>query len=813
MPSDHYSPLPKGSVRLLRLLPHPDETSRIECHLSVYHLLDSGTAHHYDALSYAWGSGVNSKAIWINDREYVVSASLHAALLHLRDCYVDRLMWVDAICIDQQNTAEKSQQVQSMAKIYAKASRVIVWLGEATATTDQALEDIRMSSSQKSTSMDNINKQAILDLIERPWFQRIWVVQEVAAARHVLVKCGPTEIDGYVFGSGLNALKRLYDGDPNLRSLILPITYLIRNAVFQPRYNSIQRDRFSLSIRPLGELVDMFHTRKATVALDKVYALLGMSSDDPGAVGLLADYDASWQTVFEKLITFSLSNQISVETWDGKEVAVISGKGCVLGEVWVVEGDRITWKDTRADRREYSTLPAAAKPIQPGDVICLLQGASRPTIIRLHSDFSAVIRIAAPFTYDSDVANTTWLEPLESITTFPVDFLLVWDWEIPQDRVEVKEYEDFRNGQGLFDQESQQQNSLDRATRLWRMGRVLESIKRDQEAGKNFQKSVEIGAAVLGGAHSLDPSHTNQAAWVDLFVEDRGGWAALLYAAKKGYEAVVRLLLEKGAAVEAKDKERQTPLIKAAAEGHGAIIRQLLEKGAAIEAKDKERQTPLIEAAIHGHEAVVRQLLEKGAAIEAKDIDGRTPLMRAAINGHEAVVRQLLEKGASIEARDKDGRTPLIEAAIHGHEAIVRQLLEKGASIEANGKDGRTPLIRAAIHGHEAVVRQLLEKGAAIEAKDKNRCTPLRLAVEYQQEAVIRLLLEKGAAIEAEDGFGWTPLTMALSFKYEVIVRLLLKKDVAVEVKDSEGLTPLMYAVVNGHEAFMRQLREKGARC
>jgi hypothetical protein len=109
----------------------------------------------------------------MNDREYVVGPNLHAALLHLRDRFVDRIVWVDAICIDQTNTAEKSQQVQSMAKIYAKASRVIVWLGEAAATSDHALEDIRMSSNRQSPAIDKINKEAILALIKRQWFQRI----------------------------------------------------------------------------------------------------------------------------------------------------------------------------------------------------------------------------------------------------------------------------------------------------------------------------------------------------------------------------------------------------------------------------------------------------------------------------------------------------------------------------------------------------------------------------------------------------------------------------------------------------------------
>jgi hypothetical protein len=121
----------------------------------------------------------------------------------------------------------------------------------------------------------------------------------------------------------------------------------------------------------------MFHTRKATVALDKVYALLGMSSDDPSAARLSADYGASWETIFRKLVAFSLSNRVSVEIWDEKEVAVISGKGFVLGEVSVVEGDTTTWKNTPEDRSQSFTPPASAKPIQPRDVIYLLPGASK----------------------------------------------------------------------------------------------------------------------------------------------------------------------------------------------------------------------------------------------------------------------------------------------------------------------------------------------------------------------------------------------------------------------------------------------------
>jgi hypothetical protein len=94
-------------------------------------------------------------------------------------------------------------------------------------------------------------------------------------------------------------------------------------------------------------------------------------------------------------------------------------------------------------------------------------------------------------------------------------------------------------------------------------------------------------------------------------------------------------------------RKNQSSLPKAALYGNKEVVQLLLEKGAALEAKDNRRgQTPLSLAVEKGHEAVVRLLLEKGAALEATDIWGRTPLWWAVEKGHEAVVRLLLEKGA-----------------------------------------------------------------------------------------------------------------------------------------------------------------------
>jgi ankyrin repeat protein len=130
---------------------------------------------------------------------------------------------------------------------------------------------------------------------------------------------------------------------------------------------------------------------------------------------------------------------------------------------------------------------------------------------------------------------------------------------------------------------------------------------------------------------------------------------------------------------------RSLALLWTARYGHEAVVKLLLEKGAELEAKDNYGQTPLLWAAENGHEAVVKLLLEKNAELEAKDDNyGQTPLSWAAANGHEAVVKLLLEKGAELEAKDSYGRTPLSWAAEKGREVVVELLLEKGAQNHNN---------------------------------------------------------------------------------------------------------------------------------
>jgi hypothetical protein len=181
MSSYQYSSLPPegDNIRLLRLLPNEDEAAPLQCKLHNYSLQKLGTRTHlYKALSYIWGDEHKPKSISIDEHDLPVTVNLHAALSRLRDRSFERIIWVDAVCINQKNEQEKEQQIQYMAKIYAQANRVVVWLGEAADNSDQALEEIRVAGDGKKSSSSlspEMIQQAILTLFQRPWFRRIWV--------------------------------------------------------------------------------------------------------------------------------------------------------------------------------------------------------------------------------------------------------------------------------------------------------------------------------------------------------------------------------------------------------------------------------------------------------------------------------------------------------------------------------------------------------------------------------------------------------------------------------------------------------------
>ncbi|RAQ56945.1 hypothetical protein COH20_009279 [Aspergillus flavus] len=342
MSSDLYKsvPLEPNATRMVRLLPDKETNAEIKCELFTYDLTGAeGGKHLYEALSYVWsgdeeGSAEKHKEIILHGHTVPITANLHAALVNLRDHQLERVLWVDAICINQDDMDEKNQQIPLMRTIYAQADRVIIWLGEAFEDGDKALEIIRniaekrfKSGNDSATKLLESSSELCLKLLRRKWFRRIWVLQEAGVARSIEIMCGSVQINGYTFCEGLGQLEI-----PSSLGHIHPVVYLIRGAHFRPR--NAPKLRGSLCI---GELIEMYRYHMASTSHDKVYALLGLAADDPNTPGLKPDYNVPWYDVFSNTIQYILSGEGIVETYPEKDIAIIQTKCWILGCIGSVE--------------------------------------------------------------------------------------------------------------------------------------------------------------------------------------------------------------------------------------------------------------------------------------------------------------------------------------------------------------------------------------------------------------------------------------------------------------------------------------------
>lgn len=181
-----YSPLPLNHIRLLRLLPHQDKNAPIQGKILACPLPDDhgeGGCSLYEALSYVWGSPVKPRTIQVDDAELPLTENLHCALGRLRDRYVERILWIDAICINQDDVGERNHQVSFMAKVYASANRVLVWLGDCDGSETGAqagLEYLRTIAASPTPLRPPEVSAAVHALLSREWFERIWVSTSIS---------------------------------------------------------------------------------------------------------------------------------------------------------------------------------------------------------------------------------------------------------------------------------------------------------------------------------------------------------------------------------------------------------------------------------------------------------------------------------------------------------------------------------------------------------------------------------------------------------------------------------------------------------
>jgi uncharacterized protein len=324
----------------------------------------------------------------------------------------------------------------------------------------------------------------------------------------------------------------------------------------------------------------------------------------------------------------------------------------------------------------------------------------------------------------------------------------------------------------------------------------------------------------------------------------------LMLTAKTGNPDAVRVLVEHGADVNAKQVRQFTPLMFAAAEGHIAVIQTLLAAGAdasagTIPSTKPERRPPggmtaLLFAARQGHLEAARALVEGGADINQTGADATSPLLIALVNGHYDLAGMLLEHGADPSLADVNGRAPLYaaidlrnqqwsqapapERTQAAHMAMIEMLVAAGANLEQKltGKikhrgsfdmrwtelKGGTPFLRAAWNGDIEVMRFLLAHGADPNVvTDKGETALLLLAgagwplgqgyIRSDEEIVASLdllVVELGMDVNAATGEGITGVMAAVFKGTNNVIEYLVAKGARLDVKDNKGHSILDWA-------------------
>lgn len=397
-------------------------------------------------------------------------------------------------------------------------------------------------------------------------------MQEVAAARHTTIRCGHADIGGYTFHK---SLKKFNLSEPDkdhskLQALARSICYLLK-AVHTAQHGMPLSGAFSLNIAPLRELLDKYRNRSASEPIEKIYALLGMASDDPGTAGLFPDYTLSWSEAFQRATLFCICANSSVETRHDQEHGVIQCEGFILGRVQRLAGIELEGRTTEKElsivwncefgQRNSGNYQEMA--IEDDDVVCLPRDEVHPLIIRAHEQHWAIV---STLTCDSgdNVFCFTEEEVAKLVEKDPANLLLVWDWQSYPRNSPVSGY---RPGHDTNDEYRQPVlpgylnrgiRKLDFALSLYMVQSTLKFVSIVESVEQLLKPTLESREAIdLGGY---------QSEILELIGQQKYGWAALGIAVEHGHKAVVKLIIHRGEVdLNSKDAHfAETPLSQAA---------------------------------------------------------------------------------------------------------------------------------------------------------------------------------------------------------------------------------------------------------
>ena len=303
-------PLPPDgrSIRLVVIPPRLKHNDRITCTLRVERL---GLNPEYEALSYCWGDPKVTEEIIVNNYPLQITTNLASALRVLTMNGKGRKLWIDAICINQLDNEEKEHQVPLMREIYSKSVAAIIWLGDGDPITHDGMFFLQKAAEKFQTeesvgfegvrranhplrlllrpgSLDFVLTQrqlprptknpihyyrSSIEVLSRPWFRRVWIIQEVAVAKGAVVLCGEDIISWESLVNGVRLIEMLTVPTTSLYTygdLQVPPHFFFN--VLQSTREDIQNGRY-LNLR---DTLRRFQPFESSWPVDKIFALQGL---------------------------------------------------------------------------------------------------------------------------------------------------------------------------------------------------------------------------------------------------------------------------------------------------------------------------------------------------------------------------------------------------------------------------------------------------------------------------------------------------------------------------------------------------------
>jgi hypothetical protein len=699
-----------NEIRLIELQPWTAEGSVI-CNM-IRTTIDAARETGYEALSYTWGSADSPRAtISIDGRMCEVRENLRNAMHQLSKREGVCRIWIDALCINQNDVDERNSQVRRMARIYKEAESLDIWLG---LESPEDIDAVRYIAELDSSNADPFSDEqkwfgrhldkldSIAALCHRPYWTRLWIIQELLLSSKVRAYYGGLLVKLPYLEAIVILLTIMRDHDEGRHRELL-------NKVVKSPYGNFNAAACQLSItnnsswlkgqtHPLPHVMIAFQSSHCFDIRDQIFGLHSLS-DACCAAAVPVDYSKPVPDLCVLLLEHHIVKHGAGKDHNYRFLYDFFRTSTTLQY-------RLLHHQTLDDELRTAKLTA-----------------------------DALSRIPTPFGLPAFIhATVSWVSP--ELHSLPANYL--------EDAFADTEEQTLfmamaREVTELWEQMKRERDWLDRICRFdsiktvkWPVSTnaslyllpkplmspvdgfsvptVRETLRRivrfAQYITRSFLSTQKSYRLILtnDGDFLLGPNTVSERdvlCFVSLY--DSGPVVVARVQSLHALETI-------GVAI---PMMKRDGLISGFYSGCKVAFELGFDVLVDITGSERRQQRGMLaEASFEGHREMVQLLLDKGVSVNLLHPYFGSALQAASAGGHEDIVNALLVKGAKVDAQDGKWRNALGAAAFHGKVSVARLLLEHGASINVHGGEHSIALAFSLVAGHFDIASLLLDKGA-----------------------------------------------------------------------------------------------------